>query len=57
MKTFYNEHPVIVIVVGAVTAFIGNYIGGMIMGKGFGQLVVNQANEVADAAGLPHIDE
>ena len=48
MKTFFNEHPVVGIVIGAVTAFIGNYVGGMIMGRGFGQLVVNEADKVCD---------
>lgn len=56
MKTFFNEHPVVTIVIGAVTAFVGNYVGGMIMGKGFGQLVVNQANEICDEEGVPHIE-
>lgn len=56
MRNFFEEHPVVGIVIGAVTAFIGNYVGGMIMGKGFGQLVVNQANEVCDENEVQRIE-
>lgn len=52
MKNFFNEHSVTMIIIGAVTVFVGNYVGGMIMGKGFGQLVVNQANEVCNDNGV-----
>ena len=48
MNNFYQEHPIITMVVGAAFTIICNYVGGAIMGKGLGYVMVNQANEICD---------
>jgi hypothetical protein len=55
MEKFYQEHPVITMVVGAAFTIICNYVGGAIMGKGLGYVMVNQANEVCDENEVPRI--
>lgn len=53
MDNLFKSHPVIGIVIGGVVTVVGNYVGGLIMGKGFGYLVTKQANEVCEDNDLP----
>lgn len=54
MRTFFNEHPVVTIIVGGVVAIIGNVIGGNVMGKGMGNLVEQTARDHCEECGLDY---
>jgi F0F1-type ATP synthase assembly protein I len=56
MEKFYQEHPVITMVVGAAFTIICDYVGATIMGKGLGYFVVNEANKVCDENEVQRID-
>lgn len=53
MNNFFKSHPTMTIIIGGAVAIVGNYVGGLIMGKGFGYLVTKQANEVCEDNDLP----
>lgn len=54
MRTFFNEHPMVTIIVGGVVAIIGNVIGGNVMGKGMGDLVEKTARDQCEAKDLDY---